>query len=110
MTYQEIMTMMQETGLPFAYDHFAEGESSDPPFADFLFPSSDNFGADGLVYVKINQLRIELYTDYKQPDIENNVETVLDQHGLFYDKAEVWIASERLYEVAYTMEVLNHDC
>ena len=110
MTYQEIMTMMQETGLPFAYDHFAEGESPDPPFAVFLFPSSDNFGADGLVYVKINQLRIELYTDYKQPDIENNVETVLDQHGLFYDKAEVWIASERLYEVAYTMEVLNHDC
>lgn len=110
MTYQEIMTMMQETGLPFAYDHFAEGESPDPPFAVFLFPSSDNFGADGLVYVKINQLRIELYTDYKQPDIENNVETVLDQHGLFYDKTEVWIASERLYEVAYTMEVLNHGC
>ena len=110
MTYQEIMTMMQETGLPFAYDHFAEGESPDPPFAVFLFPSSENFGADGLVYVKINQLRIELYTDYKQPDIENNVETVLDQHGLFYDKTEVWITSERLYEVAYTMEVLNNGC
>ena len=54
MTYQEIMTMMQETGLPFAYDHFAEGESPNPPFAVFLFPSSENFGADGLVYVKIN--------------------------------------------------------
>ena len=107
MTYQEIMTMMQETGLPFAYDHFAEGESPDPPFAVFLFPSSENFGADGLVYVKINQLRIELYTDYKQPDIENNVETVLDQHGIFYEKTEVWIADERLYEVLYEMEVLN---
>lgn len=108
MTYQEIMTMMQETGIPFAYDHFAEGESPEPPFAVFLFPSSNNFGADGKVYQKIDRLRIEVYTDYKQPNIENSVEAVLDQHGLFYDKAEVWIGSERLYEVAYTMEVLNN--
>lgn len=109
MTYQEIMTMMQETGLPFAYDHFAEGESPDPPFVVFLFPSSNNFGADNKVWQKINRLRIELYTDYKQPNIESNVETVLDQHGLFYDKTEVWIASENLYEVAYEMEVLQHE-
>lgn len=109
MTYEEIMTMMQETGLPFAYDHFAEGESPEPPFAVFLFPSSNNFGADGKVYQKIDRLRIEVYTDYKQPNIENSVEAVLDQHGLFYDKTEVWIASERLYEVTYTMEVLQHE-
>ena len=110
MTYQEIMTMMQETGLPFAYDHFAEGESPEPPFAVFLFPSSNNFSADGKVYQKIDRLRIEVYTDYKQPNIENSVEAVLDQHGLFFDKTEVLIASERLYEVTYTMEVLNNGC
>lgn len=109
MTYNEIMTMMQETGLPFAYDHFAEGESPEPPFAVFLFPSSSNFGADNKVWQKINQLRIELYTDFKQPNIENAIETVLDQHGLFYDKTEVWIDSENLYEVAYEMEVLQHE-
>ena len=107
MTYQEIMTMMQEIGLPYAYDHFAEGESPEPPFMVFLFPRSENFGADGKVYKKINVLHLELYTDTKAPNIENQVEAVLDQHGLFYDKSEVWIAEERLYEVIYTMEVLN---
>ena len=109
MTYDEIMTMMQETGLPFAYDHFAEGESPVPPFAVFLLPSSNNFGADNKVWQKINQLRIELYTDFKQPNIETQIETVLDTHGLFYDKTEVWIDSERLYEVAYEMEVIQHE-
>lgn len=109
MTYNEIMTMMQETGLPFAYDHFAEGESPEPPFVVFLLPSSSNFGADNKVWQKINQLRIELYTDFKQPNIETQIETVLDQHGLFYDKTEVWIQSENLYEVAYEMEVIQHE-
>ena len=30
-------------------DHFAEGESPDPPFICYLLPGSDNFSADGRV-------------------------------------------------------------
>ena len=37
------------------------------------------------------------------------MEAVLDQRGIFYDKSEVWIADERLYEVLYTMEVLSDE-
>ena len=109
MTYQDVMALAQETGLPFAYDHFAEGESPDPPFLLFLFQSSDNFAADGKVYFKINELHFELYTDEKNPEIEAQVETVFDRHGLFYDKSEVWIAEERLYEVLYEMEVTQDE-
>lgn len=109
MTYQDIMSILSEINLPFAYDHFAEGESPDPPFVVFLFPSSDNFSADNKVYQKINNLRIELYTERKQPNIETQVETVLDTHEIFYDKTEVWIAEERLFEVIYEMEVLQNE-
>ena len=109
MTYDEVVEMAEETGLPVAYDHFAEGESPDPPFLVFLFPSSDNFPADGQVYAKINSLHFELYTDKKEPEIEAKVEAVLDQRGIFYDKSEVWIPDERLYEVLYTMEVLSNE-
>ena len=49
MTHNEIVEMLEETNLPIAYDHFAEGESPDPPFICFLFPGSDNFSADGRV-------------------------------------------------------------
>ena len=109
MTYDEVVNMAEETGLPVAYDHFAEGESPDPPFLVFLFPASDNFSADGQVYAKINALHFELYTDKKDPEIEAKVEAVLDQRGIFYDKSEVWIPDERLYEVLYTMEVLSDE-
>ena len=109
MTYDEIVQMLEEAGLPLAYDHFAEGESPDPPFLIFLFPGSDNFAADGGVYFKINQLNLELYTDYKDPETEKKVEDVLDRYGVVYEKTEVWIESERLYEVLYETEVTQNE-
>ncbi len=105
MTHQEVMGMMGEAGLPFAYSHFAEGESPDPPFAVFLYPGSRNFPADGKVYFKARELAVELYTDLKDPELEERLEAVFDSHGIFYEKTETWIASEKLYEVRYGMEV-----
>ena len=100
----DLMQLMEEIGLPFAYDHFAEGESPVPPFITFLLPGSDNFAAYGKVYLKINEVHIELYTDEKNPETEALVEAVLDAHEIFYDKSEVWIESEKLYEVLYSFE------
>ena len=54
---------------------------------------------------KINQLDIELYTDLKNPDLEETIEAVLLKHGIFYGKSETWIESEKLYEVLYETEV-----
>lgn len=104
---EKIAEILKTIGMPFAYDHFAEGESPDPPFICYLIPNSDNFSADGKVYYKINEIHIELYTDCKDLSAEQQVEAVLDEHGIFYEKNEVWIESENLYEVLYTfgMEV-----
>ena len=101
---EELLQMLEEMGLPFAYHHFAEGESPEPPFICYLLPGSNNFSADGKVYYKINEVHIELYTDLKDLAVEQGVETVLDEHGVFYNKSEIWIESEKLYEVLYTFE------
>lgn len=105
MTYEEINEMMQEIGLPFAYHHFAEGESPNPPFLLFLSPGEHTFSADNLMYHSFKQLDIELYTDEKSPETEERVEDILRQHYIFYNKSEVWIESEKLYEVLYETEV-----
>ena len=105
MTAENVTKMLEEMKLPFAYHHFAEGESPDPPFLVYLYPGADNFAADGVTYFKVNKLHIELYADYKDVDLEKKIEAVLIGHGLFYDKSEVWISSEKLYEVLYQMEV-----
>ena len=101
----KIISILNEIGLPYAYDHFAEGESPNPPFICYLLPGSDNFAADGRVYYKINDVHIELYTDHKNTELELKVEEVLDRYNIFYNKSEVWIDSEKLYEVLYQFEM-----
>ena len=98
MTYEQINEMMEEIGLPFAYHHFAESESPAPPFLIFL--SADNY-----MYFSFKQLDIELYTDIKNPELESQIEQVLKRHKIYYTKSEVWIESEKLYEVLYETEV-----
>ena len=101
----KLLDIIAEIVIPSAYDHFAEGESPDPPFLCYLQPGIDNFAADGKAYFKVDQVHLELYTDKKDPETEKQVEAVLDEHGIFYDRTEVWIESEKLYEVLYYFEM-----
>lgn len=97
--------ILNQIGLPWAYHHFAEGESPDPPFMLYLYPKSDNFGADNIVYVKGTRVYLEIYTDLKDPAKEELVESTLEASGIFWEKTEVWIESESLYEVLYSFEM-----
>lgn len=100
-----LLAILAEIGIPFAYDHFAEGESPDPPFICYLLPGNDNFSADGVAYFKVDEIRLELYTDRKDPALEQRLEEVLDAHDIFYNRTEIWIDSEKLYEVLYQFEL-----
>lgn len=105
MTHDEVMAMVDEIGVPYAYDHFAEGESPDPPFICFLYPKDKEFSADNIVYHSFHELDIEVYTDRKDPELEQRVEAVLTAHEIFFHKSEVWIEEEKLYEVLYEVTV-----
>ena len=105
MTYEQIAEMMEEMGLPFAYHHFAEDESPAPPFLLSLSLGENTFSADNVAYFSFKQLDIELYTDKKLPELEEQVEAVLAKHEIYYTKTELFIDSEELYEVLYEMEV-----
>lgn len=100
-----LLGILRAIGIPYAYDHFAEGESPEPPFVCYLLPASDNFSADGVAFFKANEVHLELYTDYKDLVTEQQVEAVLDKYGIFYEKSETWIESEKLYEVLFTFEM-----
>ena len=102
---EKILSILRGLGIPFAYDHFAQGECPNPPFICYLIPASDNFSADGKVYYKIDLYNIELYTDLKDLSLERKVEKALDDASIFYTKSETWIESESLYEVLYTFEM-----
>lgn len=105
MSKANVVEALERIGLPFAYDHFAEGESPAPPFLVYLYPNTNPFSADGSVYHETNTLHIEVYTDKKDIILEEKVEEILNLFGFFYLKSETWIPSEKMYEVLYQTEV-----
>lgn len=100
----EVIKLLEQSGIPFAYDHFAEGEGPDPPFLCYRVPDSANFAADGQVYYRIGVIDMELYTDRKDVALERKLERLLSASGIFWNKEEYWIESEKLYEVVYEFQ------
>ena len=109
MTERQIFEMVNEIGYNFAYHHFEEGQEPEKPYLVYLYPGSNNFSADGVVYQGFSKLDIELYTDKKDPVAEKKVEAVLKKHGLSYEKTESYIESEHMYEVLFETEVLINE-
>ena len=106
MTYKEIATMVESTGLPYAYYQFPNGTDQACPFICFFLDSSNDFAADNINYQKIRRLNIELYTDNKDFTLEQTVETVLNSNGLVYYREETYLDSERMYMVSYETEIV----
>lgn len=103
MTLQALKKILDKTGIPVAYSHF-ETETDFPVIA-YMESGSNNFSADNRVYHKAREIRIELYTTKKEPETEEKVEKVLDEAEIFYTKSEVYIESEKLFEIIFECEV-----
>jgi len=106
MTYKEIATMVSSIGLPYAYYQFPEGTGQAPPFVVFFYSNIDDLYADDSNFQRIAQLNIELYTREKDFEKEATVEGILQNSGLSYYKEENYIDSEKMYQIAYEMEVI----
>ena len=104
MTYPEVKTLLETTGLPVVYYQWPDGHAPDPPYIVFYFPGDNDFIGDNSNYQKIRELTVELYTDCKDFALEETVEEVMS--GLVYSRYETYIDSERMYQVVYETEVL----
>lgn len=106
MTHKEIATMVASIGYPHAYFQFPEGTAQTCPFVVFFFVETDDLYADESNYQRIERINVELYTDEKDFGAEAAVESVLSSNGLTYYKEENYIESEKMWQIAYEMEVL----
>lgn len=108
MTREDVEKMLDETGVPYRYHHFTQKEMEEIPLPIIVWniPGTNNFFADGIVYKKIPQLDIELYTDEKDWELEEKIEKILDEHEIAWEQtASAWLNSENMWESLYEMEL-----
>lgn len=105
MTFEQIQEMLQATGLPVAYYQFEDNTGLAPPFLCWYSPGTDGFYADNKVYSQLADITVELYTEDKRWDLEEQIEEILNRHEMPYQKNESYIDSEKLFLISYYTEV-----
>ena len=103
MTRQEVVEMIKTFNIPYAYLMFPVGKAPEPPYCVYYYPNDNDAMADNLNYVKVSNLRIELYTRNKDFELEDQVEAKM---LLPFSKDVEYIDSEKLYQVTYESEVI----
>ncbi len=99
---QELKTILEQLEIPVAYDHF--NTATNPPFIAFRRYSQNNFGADDIVYEKINNYYVYLVTDYKDVELEEQLENVLTEAGIFFNvESEDYVDDEKCYQIVYSI-------
>jgi len=106
MTYKEVAAMVKSIGLPYAYYQFPEGTGQAPPFVVFFYTQTNDVFADESNYQRIVTLNIEFYTAEKDYSTEGTIEGILANNGLTYYKEENYIDTEKMWQIAYEMEVM----
>lgn len=102
MTPQQINTMIESVGIPYAYHQFADDTGQQPPFICFFYGNRSDEVADNSNYVKFVTLYIELYTDEKDFALETIIESKLTEADIVYEMSEDYIDSEHMHITVYT--------
>lgn len=98
MTIPEIKTLLDTLKIPVAYRFFRTPQ--EPPFICFYTDGTDNEFADNSVYKRVNSWTVELYTETKNPLLEEELEAILPP----WNKDETYIDDEQLFMITYTFE------
>lgn len=97
-----INTILEEVGIPVAYGVFRE--KTPLPYIVWLGGGQEHFPADNTYYTREDNYQIELYFKLKDPVIEAQLEQILLDNGLHYEKSEdVYIDDEGVFLVYYNV-------
>lgn len=102
MKHKDIFDLLKTLNIPVAYDHFTSDKRVTPPFMAYREISPDTFKADNKTYYRPYEFEIELVTETKNVALENQIEELLDNNNIPYDKEnELWDEDEKIYHNFY---------
>lgn len=103
MELKELVKILEKLEIPIAYNHFSTVQK--PPYLVYKVTSSNNFIADNKVYKKIRKVDLELYTENKNEELEQKLETILCENEMAFEMFETYIESEAVYQVVYEISI-----
>ena len=105
MNEKNLYELLLTLNIPVAYDHFIEADrrTVSPPFILYRNDASDQFKADDQIYIKTRRYLVDLVTDIKNAELEEALEEIFQSNHIPWDKTEVYIDSERIFQITYSI-------
>lgn len=103
MDMEKMKSVLESSGLPVAYLSFPEEDAPPLPFVCYYSTDTNPLFADASTFYATTAVIVELYTQFKSPDVEKNLESVLSSYH--WKKSETYIDTERCYMITYDIEV-----
>lgn len=105
MKQSELYDALKAVCSSVAYRQFRTATPT--PFICYQFAGSEDLMADNENYVPIPAFEVELYTDDKDPVLEQQLEDALQALGLTWTKEETFVETEKLNEAIYTVQFVQ---
>ncbi|MBR2785049.1 MAG: hypothetical protein IKD74_03580 [Clostridia bacterium] len=100
--HKDLYDILITLEIPVAYDHFESNKEVSIPFLVYREVTPNTFRADDLTYHQFFNYELELVTEKKEVAIERQIEGLLTENKIPYDKLdEVWDNEERIYHNFY---------
>ena len=100
-----ILSNIQGFADKVVYYAWPEDEAPALPFICYWQTGTDNMEADGIVYHKVKQISIELYSKLKDTASEEAIEKALTDAEITYEATCEYIDTENCFKTTYEIEV-----
>ena len=105
--YSEIHDVFIENEIDAIEYNYESNEEIDTPFVVYVATDGASFGADGINYLNLVNIRLALTDVFINTETMRLVEKTLDENFIRYDKNIDFDNDSRLYSIQYSFNVLD---
>ena len=106
--YSDIQRLFNAENLAIEeYNVQLNEEQIETPFLVYQATNDDDFGADGVNYIKILNVIILMVDEVLNFPLQRKIESIFVDNGVSYDKRTNFDDEERLYAISYNIEVFD---
>lgn len=104
MELEEIYAKLRALGIPVAYLKFDKPQKL--PFVAYLEAGTEIQGADNYNLYRRVTIRIELYSEKKNPELERKIEELFRNVGIDKD-GDVYLNDENMFMTVFSFETIQ---
>lgn len=111
MTLQQLHAELKKityNGKPIPLAYFEFGRNEEVTFPNIVYYQDDtsNFSADNQVYLRVRNITIDINSDVRLLDLEQQLEDILTSNKIYFDTTYLNNQAEQLHLARYEISII----